>query len=79
MNVDRKNWQIIIHFGWTVAIAAAFFEVGSRLFELVLLFNAGFAATMALLRGESLGLRRFTLWDEAVAFLGISALAALWL
>jgi hypothetical protein len=78
MKVNRKNWQIITHFAWTVAIAAAFFEIGSRSFELVLLFNAGFAVVMALLRGESLGLRRFTLWDEAVAFLGISALAALW-
>ena len=69
------NRHIAVHFVWTVAIATTFFKVGGGYFQTVLLFNAAFAVVLAIARRETLGLRRLTLWDEAVAFVGVSAAA----
>lgn len=69
------NRRIIFHFVWTVAIAATFFRIGDPPFQLVLLTNAGCAAAVAVVRGESLRLHRLTFWDEAAGLAGVSAAA----
>jgi hypothetical protein len=48
------------------------------LFHLLLLFNAAMTGAMAAFRGDSWRARRLTLWDEAVAFIGICLLTGLW-
>jgi hypothetical protein len=71
------NRWIALHFVWTILIAVTFFRVGDLPFQMVLLVNAGSAATIAAGRRESLKLRRLTLWDEAVGFVGVSTAAGL--
>jgi hypothetical protein len=69
------NRHIAVHFVWTIGIAVACFKVGDVYFQAVLMFNAAFAVVIAVARKETLRLRRLTLWDEAVAFMGVSAVA----
>ena len=77
MNDRRVNRWIASHFIWTIAFAAAFFRVGELPFQMVLLVNAGSAVAVATARRESLRLRRVTLWDEAIGFVGVSTAAGL--
>jgi hypothetical protein len=67
----QSGGQIVLHFVWTISVAALFFEIGSALFHFVLLFNAGFSMAVALTRGDPWRIRRVTLWDEAAALLGV--------
>ena len=70
--------HIVLHFVWTISVAALCFQVGSGLFHVVLLFNAGLAALIAAMRGDSWRARQITLWDEAVALVGVCTLTGLW-
>jgi hypothetical protein len=69
---------IVLHFLWTISIATVLFPIGGALFHLLLLFNAAMTGAMAAFRGDSWRARRLTLWDEAVAFIGICLLTGLW-
>lgn len=64
----RSLW-IALHFAWTLTIAATVFPIGSWPFEVIVLSNAGMAATIAGTRGESWRAHGITLWDEVAAFI----------
>jgi hypothetical protein len=70
----RTSHDIIVHFVWTISIAALLTAFNGRLFLLIILFNAGFAAIMAAIRHERFAARKITLWDEALAFFAVFAL-----
>ncbi len=77
MRPSARNRWIVLHFAWTVLIAASLLRIGALPFQLVLLVNAGAALTLATARRESLRQRGLTLWDEAVGFIGISTAVSL--
>lgn len=73
----RTSRDIIAHFAWTISIAALFFPINSRPFQIVILVNAVFATLMAASRHEPFGVRKITLWDEAVALVCVVVLGHL--
>ena len=77
MKSSDRNRLIVLHFAWTILIAASLLRIGALPFQLLLLVNAGAALILAMARRESLRLRGLTLWDEAVGFIGISTAAGL--
>ena len=70
----RTARDIIFHFVWTVAVAKILSTIDAHVFSIFILFNAGFVAVLAATRKEPLSVQKFTLWDEAMALIGVAAL-----